>query len=85
MKSFENPSLTMHNVTIVTRLRSPNISTKDPKKKNPKEKQTSKSSTKTSYQKNNNNNYTNKNKLSRINDSKSLKRANQCPIQKRSN
>ena len=76
MKSFENPSLTMHNVTIVTRLRSPNISTKDPKKKNPKEKQTSKSSTKTSYQKNNNNNYTNKNKLSRINDSKSLKRAN---------
>ena len=41
MKSFENPSLTMHNVTIVTRLRSPNISTKDPKKKNPKEKQTS--------------------------------------------
>ena len=76
MKSFENPSLTMHNVTIVIRLRSPNISTKDPKKKNPKEKQTSKSSTKTSYQKNNNNNYTNKNKLSRINDSKSLKRAN---------
>ena len=76
MKSFENPSLTMHNVTIVTRLRSPNISTKDPKKKNPKEKQTSKSSTKTSYQKNNNNNYTNKNILSRINDSKSLKRAN---------
>ena len=76
MKSFENPSLTMHNVTIVTRLRSPNISTKDPKKKNPKEKQTSKSSTKTSYQKSNNNNYTNKNKLSRINDSKSLKRAN---------
>ena len=76
MKSFENPSLTMHNVTIVTRLRSPNMSTKDPKKKNPKEKQTSKSSTKTSYQKNNNNNYTNKNKLSRINDSKSLKRAN---------
>ena len=76
MKSFENPSLTMHNVTIVTRLRSPNISTKDPKKKNPKEKQTSKSSTKTAYQKNNNNNYTNKNKLSRINDSKSLKRAN---------
>jgi len=76
MKSFENPSLTMHNVTIVTRLRSPNISTKDPNKKNPKEKQTSKSSTKTSYQKNNNNNYTNKNKLSRINDSKSLKRAN---------
>ena len=76
MKSFENPSLTMHNVTIVTRLRSPNMSTKDQKKKNPKEKQTSKSSTKTSYQKNNNNNYTNKNKLSRINDSKSLKRAN---------
>ena len=76
MKSFENPSLTMHNVTIVIRLRSPNISTKDPKKKNPKEKQTSKSSTKTSYQKNNNNNYTNKNILSRINDSKSLKRAN---------
>ena len=76
MKSFENPSLTMHNVTIVTRLRSPNISTKDPNKKNPKEKQTSKSSTKTSYQKNNNNNYTNRNKLSRINDSKSLKRAN---------
>ena len=76
MKSFENPSLTMHNVTIVTRLSSPNISTKDQKKKNSKEKQTSKSSTKTSYQKNNNNNYTNKNKLSRINDSKSLKRAN---------
>ena len=76
MKSFENPSLIMHNVTIVTRLRSPNISTKDQKKKNSKEKQTSKSSTKTSYQKNNNNNYTNKNKLSRINDSKSLKRAN---------
>ena len=76
MKSFENPSLIMHNVTIVTRLRSPNISTKDQKKKNSKEKQNSKSSTKTSYQKNNNNNYTNKNKLSRINDSKSLKRAN---------
>ena len=35
MKSFENPSLIMHNVTIVTRLRSPNISTKDQKKNRP--------------------------------------------------
>ena len=74
MKSFENPSLTMHNVTIVTRLRSPNISSKNPQKKNSKEKQTSKSSTKTSYQKLNNNNYLSKNKVSRINDSKSSKR-----------
>ena len=33
MKSLESPSLTMHNVTIVTRLRSPNISTKKTQKK----------------------------------------------------
>ena len=43
MKSLESPSLTMHNVTIVTRLRSPNISTKKSQKKNIKDKQTSKS------------------------------------------
>ena len=74
MKSFENPSLTMHNVTIVTRLRSPNIPSKTPPKKNSKEKQTSKSITKSSYQKLTNNNYQNRNKLSRINDSKSSKK-----------
>ena len=74
MKSFENPSLTMHNVTIVTRLRSPNIPSKTPPKKNSKEKQTSKSITKSSYQKLINNNYQNRNKLSRINDSKSSKK-----------
>ena len=74
MKSFENPSLTMHNVTIVTRLRSPNISSKEPPKKNSKEKHTSKSITKSSYQKVTNNNYQNKNKLSRINDCKSSKK-----------
>ena len=74
MTSFENPSLTMHNVTIVTRLRSPNISSKAPKKKNSKEKQTSKSITKSSYQKLTNNNYPMRNKLSRINDSKSSKK-----------
>ena len=72
MKSLESPSLTMHNVTIVTRLRSPNISTnKKSQKKNPKDKPTSKSSNKTTYQKNN---YLNKNKYSRINDSKSQKK-----------
>mgnify|MGYP002626361324 CR=1 FL=1 len=72
MKSLESPSLTMHNVTIVTRLRSPNISTnKKPQKKNSKDKPTSKSSNKTTYQKNY---YLNKNKYSRINDSKSQKK-----------
>ena len=72
MKSLESPSLTMHNVTIVTRLRSPNISAnKKPQKKNSKDKPTSKSSNKTTYQKNN---YLNKNKYSRINDSKSQKK-----------
>ena len=30
MISIESPSLTMHNVTIVTRLRSPNIYQKNP-------------------------------------------------------
>ena len=71
MKSLESPSLTMHNVTIVTRLRSPNISTKKPQKKNIKDKQTSKSSNKLTYQKNNS---LNKNKYPRINDSKSQKK-----------
>ena len=71
MKSLESPSLTMHNVTIVTRLRSPNISTKKSQKKNIKDKQTSKSSNKLTYQKNNS---LNKNKYPRINDSKSQKK-----------
>ena len=71
MKSLESPSLTMHNVTIVTRLRSPNISTKKTQKKNIKDKQTSKSSNKLTYQKNNS---LNKNKYPRINDSKSQKK-----------
>ena len=71
MKSLESPSLTMHNVTIVTRLRSPNISTKKSQKKNIKDKQTSKSSNKLTNQKNNS---LNKNKYPRINDSKSQKK-----------
>ena len=66
MKSFENPSLTMHNVTIVTRLRSPNIPSKTPPKKNSKEKQTSKSITKSSYQKLTNNNTVNQEKTQYI-------------------
>ena len=82
MASFEDPSLTMHNVTIVTRLRSPYIPSKVPPKKNSKEKQTSKSITKSSYQKLTNNNYQIRNKLSRINDSKSSKKqSNQNNIQ----
>ena len=73
MKTMESPSLTMHNVTIVTRLRSPNFSQKKPQKKNTKEKTTSKSSNKTTYQKNiNQKNARN----SRINDSKSQKKQN---------
>ena len=71
MKSLESPSLTMHNVTIVTRLRSHNILTKKSQKKNIKDKQTSKSSNKLTNQKNNS---LNKNKYPRINDSKSQKK-----------
>ena len=73
MKSIESPSLTMHNVTIVTRLRSPNFSSQKPPKKNNKEKQTSKSITKSYNQKNIN---LNKNRNPRINDSKSTKKPN---------
>ena len=73
MISIESPSLTMHNVTIVTRLRSPNISQKNPPKKNPKEKSTSKSTNKSSTSKNNSLNL-NRSKNSRINDSKSFKK-----------
>ena len=73
MKSIESPSLTMHNVTIVTRLRSPNFSSQKPPKKNNKEKQTSKSITKLYNQKNIN---LNKNRNPRINDSKSTKKPN---------
>ena len=75
MKSIESPSLTMHNVTIVTRLRSPNISQKNPPKKNPKEKSTSKSTNKSSTSKNNSLNL-NRSKNPRINDSKSTKKPN---------
>ena len=75
MKSIESPSLTMHNVTIVTRLRSPNISVKNPSKKNPKEKPTSKSTNKSFNSKNTSLNL-NKSKNSRINDSKSFKKKN---------
>ena len=73
MISIESPSLTMHNVTIVTRLRSPNISQKNPPKKNPKEKSTSKSTNKSSTSKNNSLNL-NRSKNPRINDSKSFKK-----------
>ena len=73
MKSLEIPSLTMHNVTIVTRLRSPNLSNKKSQKKNSKEKITSKSSNKSNISKNNSLNL-NKSKNSRINDSKTLKK-----------
>ena len=68
MKKFESPSLTMHNVTIVTRLRSPIISTKKSQRKNSKEKPTSKSSNKSSYTKTNS---IIKSKYPRNNDSKS--------------
>ena len=73
MISIESPSLTMHNVTIVTRLRSPNIYQKNPQKKNSKEKSASKSSNKSYTSKNNSLNL-NKSKNSRINDSKSFKK-----------
>ena len=73
MISIESPSLTMHNVTIVTRLRSPNISQKNPQKKNSKEKSISKSTNKSSTSKNNSLNL-NRSKNPRINDSKSFKK-----------
>ena len=73
MKSIEIPSLTMHNVTIITRLRSPNLLTKKSQKKNSKDKFTSKSTNKSNNSKNNSLNL-NKSKNSRINDSKSLKK-----------
>ena len=70
MKKFESPSLTMHNVTIVTRLRSPIIYKKS-QNKNSKDKPTSKSSNKSSYPKTNS---LMKSKYPRNNDSKSQKK-----------
>ena len=74
MKSFESsPSLTMHNVTIVTRLRSPILPGKKLLQKNFKEKQISKSINKL---KNDRNNSTSKNKNIRNENSKSQTKQN---------
>ena len=72
MKSFESsPSLTMHNVTIVTRLRSPIMPRKKLIQKNINDKPTSKSINK---MKNERNNSTSKNKNIRNENSKSQKK-----------
>ena len=74
MKSFESsPSLTMHNVTIVTRLRSPILPGKKLLQKNFKEKQISKSINKL---KNDRNNSTSKNKNIHNENSKSQTKQN---------
>ncbi len=71
MKLFESsPSLTMHNVTIVTRLRSPIFFEKKQTQKLLKEKQTSKSINKSNTRKSNS---TSKNKYIRNDNSKSPK------------
>ena len=72
MKLFESsPSLTMHNVTIVSRLRSPKILEKKTVQKLSKEKQISKSINKSNTRKSNS---TSKNKYIRNDDSKSPKK-----------
>ena len=64
MKLFESsPSLTMHNVTIVSRLRSPIIPEKKTVQKLSKEKQISKSINKSNTRKSNS---TSKNKYSQV-------------------